>query len=230
MKRDEIVEKHPSYATIRIHRTMGGRPRLFGSPITDHRHTIRISIAAAERVHSLGYDRYHSSCNRPIMQVEMSAAQFAELITTVNSDETPCTLRIREGVRVEDPPDDVKVEADLVREKFGADVKAALAGLQPTVAAVEAILAKKSLTNADRAAAQAALHQFVRLIGDMAPFMLSQFEEATQRITTTAKIEVDAFMTSVIVAAGIKAINEQGLDAVPGDTRPALPAPKEGTP
>jgi hypothetical protein len=37
-------------------------------------------------------------------------------------------------------------------------------------------------------------------------------------------------MTSVIVAAGIKAINEQGLDAVPGDMRPALPAPKEGTP
>jgi hypothetical protein len=51
--------------------------------------------------------------------------------------------------------------------------------------------------------------------------------QATQRITTTAKTEIDAFMTSVIVAAGLKAINEHGLDAVPPEMRPALPAPQE---
>lgn len=227
---DEIVEKHPSYATILIHRTHGGgRRRLFGSPITDHQHTIRISISAAERIHNLGYDRYHGEI-RPITQVEMSAAQFAEMITTTNGGGVPCTLRIREGVRVEDPPDDVKVEADLVREKFAADVKAAMAELRPAVEAVEAILEKKSLTNADRKAAHAALGQFTRLISSTAPFMLDQFEEATQRITTTAKTEVDAFMTSVIVAAGLQALSERGLDAVPDSLRPALPAPKGETP
>lgn len=223
---NEIVERHPSYATIRIHRTQGGNARLFGSPIRDHQHTIRISVAAAERIHSLGCDRYYEHGGLPIMQVEMTAAQFAELITTVNSDSVPCTLRIRDRVRVEDPPDDVKVEADLVREKFAADVKDALTKLRPAMAAVEAILAKKSLTNADRTAARRGLEQFERLISDMAPFMLDQFEEATQRITTAAKIEVDAFMTSVIVAAGLKAINEHGLDAVPPEMRPALPAPE----
>ena len=228
MKRDdEIVEKHPSYATILIHRTHGGgRRRLFGSPITDHQHTIRISISAAERIHNLGYDRYYGEI-RPITQVEMSAAQFAEMITTTNGGGVPCTLRIREGVRVEDPPDDVKVEADLVREKFAADVKDALTKLRPAIAAVEDVLAKKALTNADRETARRALAQFERLIGDTAPFMLDQFEEATQRITTTAKTEIDAFMTSVIVAAGLKAINERGLDAVPPEMRPALPAPQE---
>ncbi len=224
---DEIIEKHPAYATIRITRTQGSNARLFGSPIRSHQHTIRISVAAAERIHSLGHDRYYEHGGMPIMQVEMTAAQFAELITTVNSDSVPCTLRVRDRVRVENPPDDVKVEADLVREKFAADVKDALTKLRPAMTAVEDVLAKKSLTNADRVAARHGLEQFERLISDMAPFMLDQFEEATQRITTAAKIEVDAFMTSVIVAAGLKAINEHGLDAVPPEMRPALPAPQE---
>ena len=147
--------------------------------------------------------------------------------TIVVCDSVPCTLRVRDRVRVENPPDDVKVEADLVREKFAADVKDALTKLRPAIAAVEDVLAKKALTNADRETARRALAQFERLIGDTAPFMLDQFEEATQRITTTAKTEIDAFMTSVIVAAGLKAINERGLDAVPPEMRPALPAPQE---
>lgn len=137
-------------------------------------------------------------------------------------------VRVRERVAVEPPPIDVKVEADLIRAQFAKDVQAQLDALQPAVAEIAEVIAKKSLTNDDRAKVRAALGQFTRLFSGTAPFMLEQFEEATQRITTTAKIEVDAFMTTAITAAGLKAISERGVEALPEGMRPALPAPEEG--
>lgn len=38
------------------------------------------------------------------------------------------------------------------------------------------------------------------------PFWLSQFDEAVERIMTTAKTEIDGFMTTVLKAAGMEAL------------------------
>ncbi len=44
-----------------------------------------------------------------------------------------------------------------------------------------------------------------------APFVVNQFHEATERVVTAAKLEIEAFTTNVLHAAGMHAIAESGL-------------------
>ena len=46
------------------------------------------------------------------------------------------------------------------------------------------------------------------------PFVVKQFQEATTRITTAAKAEVDAFVTGVVRAAGLQSIAEGRLPSL----------------
>ena len=48
-------------------------------------------------------------------------------------------------------------------------------------------------------------------LGSNIPFVVKQFQEATTRITTAAKAEVDAFVTGVVRAAGLQSIAEGRL-------------------
>jgi len=96
-------KKHKSWGSLQISR-VSGQVNLYGSHVT-HQHFIEMRILASERKHDLGQDWYYAG-GEPYIVVQMSSAQFAEAITSLNTSMsgTPCTIRYFNGEDFPRPP------------------------------------------------------------------------------------------------------------------------------
>lgn len=89
-------ETHPAWGLIGAHRGQAGPPGhvLFDSDIR-HQHVVTVRLYTARRKRDLHHDWIGS--DRPFVEVEMSEAQWAAFVSTMNSgDGVPCTIRLRE--------------------------------------------------------------------------------------------------------------------------------------
>lgn len=222
---EEEREEHPSYGMVRFSRCQGNPGRLFGSSLRTHESYVTLSVGSGERIHSSGYDRYFGSMRGEFIEVDLSAAQFAELLTTMNVGAgVPCTIRRFNGKKIENPPE-TQVEVEKIRTAFKRDMKNLASRCKSDVKAVQEILDKKNLTKADREEILNKVNRIMMNVESDTPFMLSQFEEATEKVVQHAKAEVDAFATANVLAEGIRSIAEQLnsktplLAAVPEETK-----------
>jgi hypothetical protein len=88
-------EVHPAFGQIQANRvTIGGGPGagavLFQSDIK-HGNTIRITIRRATRKRDLNHDWVHGG--QELMEVELSEAQWASFVSSMNTSGVPCTIR-----------------------------------------------------------------------------------------------------------------------------------------
>lgn len=92
---DHGDDTHPAFAMIAASR-MSSTPGqiLFDSDIR-HGHTVRITVTEATRKRDLNRDWVHGGV-RPVVEVEMSEAQWASFVSSMNTSGVPCTLRARE--------------------------------------------------------------------------------------------------------------------------------------
>jgi hypothetical protein len=200
----------------------GGGVRMFGSPIESPT-TIRLTIRRAVVKRDLAQDWYHG--RDELIEVRMSPAQFAELITNMNvGDGIPCTLVRVGGERQPECPQ------RHVREEIVDEFKSGMADLAKRVAALSAAALdivnnkdKKTLTNADRDAIRAALGQITRFLTDSGPFIHSQFDEAMDKTVNAAKAEVAAAITTIAHGLGLRQMADQFAAADLGGPL-ALPA------
>lgn len=207
----EREERHESFGMIQINRVSGGRghTRLFGSHISYHNNTIVIRVYRAVRAFSLSTERFFTDGRMPIVEIELSPAQFAEAITSLNAGAgLPCTIREVEGVHMEDLPDEHVPENQVIRNAFKEDVEGLRLDLQKQLEELDAILDKKRLNKADRSAIRSIVGNAVRLIDDHAPFVVRVFGESVAKTVTTAKAEVEAFVTNALVNAGMATFKE----------------------
>lgn len=213
---DESVEKHESYVTVGFSRRSGNPGRLFGSHIKTHQSYVTLKISQASRVHSLGSDRFHSSFNGDIVEVDMSAAQFAELLTTMNvGSGVPGTLRRVFNKSVEDPPD-ASLEVEKIRQGFEKRMRDLAVKCHDNAKVAYELLSQKSLSAVDRDKLRNSLRSVMTEVSANVPFMLEQFEEATEKVVASAKAEIDAFTTHSIILEGVKAIEARS-------TQPTVP-------
>lgn len=217
----EECEKHPSYGLVSISRRTGNPGRLFGSVLRSHESYITIAVKHGERQVSHGHDRFYGPIRGDVLEFDMSAAQFAEFLTTSNvGTGVPCTLRYINNEKVESPPD-VEVEAEKARKAFRKATREVSAGLEEKRKEVADILEdKKTLSKEDRKKILDVLFKAQQHLDSNAPFYLDQFEEATGRVIQHAKAEVDAFLTHNLISEGLKAVAQQALT-------PQLPASTE---
>lgn len=214
MPDDEFEREHPSYGLVNISRIMGstGQTRLFGSPLAHHYGMIRLSISSARWIHGLHHDRYHGSLRGEHIEIEMSAAQFADMITSLNMGAgTPCTIRRLAGVQIPNPPDHA-TEAEHIRDNFEGSLDTYKAKAHTYRKKIEELTQKLSTKAKDEI--RIALDVIEDQLGSNAPFVVKQFQEATTRITSAAKAEVDAFVTGVVRAAGLEAIADGRLPSL----------------
>ena len=203
---DEFEREHPSYGLVHISRITGGpgAHKLFGSPLAHHYGTIRLSIGIAKWIHGLHHDRYQGSLRGEHIEIEMSAAQFADMITSLNmGGGTPCTIRYLAGVEVPSPPDHA-TEAEHIRDTFEDSLDKYKAKARSYRKRIEELTSK--LSEKARKEIRIALDVIEDQLTANVPFVLKQFQEATTRITSAARAEVDSFVTNMIRAAGIEAI------------------------
>ena len=213
MPDDEFEREHPSYGILHISRTSGGTSaiRLFGSPLATHYGTIRLTISKGKWIHGLNHDRYFGM-SKDFIEIEMSAAQFADAITSLNMGSgTPCTIRYVGGERIAAPPDHL-TEAEHIRENFEGTLDKYKAKARTYRKKIEELTSKLSAKARDEI--RIALDVIEDQLASNVPFVVKQFQEATTRVTTAAKAEVDAFVTGVVRAAGLQSIAEGRLPSL----------------
>lgn len=217
---NEKMKTHESYGMIGVHRQTG-RSRLFGSALEGHDTSISITIREAKVGHDLSQNWFYG--DKIIAEVHMSQAQYAEMITTPNvGNGVPCTIRYRhtEGFKEMEALPDEPPEHARVKAEFVAEMDALLMKLKPRKAKVEAILAKKNINKADREELRAHFSSLSRFLWDHAPFVVDQFSRATERVVTTAKGEIDSFLTAVINRTGLEQLRKLQAAIPPPDEEP----------
>lgn len=204
----EVSETHPSYGMVRFSRRQGNPGRLFGSPVEDHQAYVTLVVARGESITSdHGYTRYYGGLRGDLIEVDMSAAQFAELLTSMNvGSGVPCTVRYHGGTKIENPPN-VKVEIERVRDAFKERIEAINDQARKDAKEAAELLDKKAaLTVAERKLLKEKLDRTFREVDSNTPYMLKLFEEAAEKVVTHAKAEIDAFVAHNVISEGIRAI------------------------
>jgi len=205
-------KKHPSFGVIGISRIHGERGGFFGSHVKKHHDFISLRISNASYRHELGKDWIRADGMLPIIEVELTPAQFAAMLTTMNvGDGVPCTIKFRDGKPTEPVPDDYGAEHERVVEEFRQKIEAKRAEVQPRLARVRELLTKKGTL---RVAEKEEILDLVEgLFRDFsrgnADFILEQFERSAEKVVTEAKALVDEFITSTAARLGMKALKER---------------------
>ena len=204
MSNKEETFAHESYGMIGLSRCRGN-VRLYGSSISNHGNFVTMRISHGERVHYLSKDWYRST--KRIAEIYLSSAQFAEMITSMNMGEgIPCTINWLNG-SVEEPPD-VEIETEKVHADFNRDLKDLVKNLKDSQKEIKDILGQKSIKVADRKTIEAALAKIVQDVEANIPFVLSQFQEAAEKVVSHAKAEIEAFTTARVMTARVAALTE----------------------
>lgn len=200
---------------VSFSRISGNPGKLFGSPLTDHQNFVRLRLGRAERTHRLGEDGFFGQ-DGDIVEANLSAAQFAELITTMNIGQgVPCTV-VRLGGQPVEPCPDEPTEQQLVQAGFESDAKSLAAEMEAARGEIAAAFeSKKSLGKHDREKILKRLDRMIRSVKEDMPFMLDQFRQAAQRMANAAKTEIDAFVSACAMAEGMRSLADKAQKAPP---------------
>lgn len=199
---------HPAYATIGCGRVNSGKGvYLFGSDFRHH-NTMRIVISRGTVTRDLSHDWVHGG--RELVEVELSEAQWATFVSTPNMGSwTPCTLRFR---AVPDPDDILGAQPGIAAVE---DRRAQLRGevqdtLADTLAAIDEALrvvdGVEKMGARARTAITNALQQARQEVQANLPFVAKSFDEHAERTVERAKVEVNAYLTSAVMRAGLEAL------------------------
>lgn len=211
---DDKEFSHESYGMVGFSRVSGDSGRMFGSSLPNQSTFIRLRVTRGVRHHRLGEDRYHGE-TKTMLELDLSAAQFAELLTSMNvGSGVPCTLRVVDGRQVEKCPEE-KLEAQQVRDDFKEKTAQVARNMDDSKKRIDALLAKKTVSQSDRKEVADLLGLIIQDVRSNMPFWLDQFHEATGKIITSAKAEIDSFMTHAVMSAGYKALAESSPITIP---------------
>jgi hypothetical protein len=199
---------HPAYGLVRMGVRTGGVPHLFGSDI-EHKQRITISICHAELHRALSHDWVHSK-GLPVVEIELSHSQFAEFITSPNSGEgIPCTITAVAGEGI---PSIAKLESK--SETFKREIEqAAKSRIEKALAKVGELGAliesgkhsKTALRDLHRE-----LQREVAYLPSSIEHVVTQAEEAIDKATTAAKIDIEATMQHQLQRVGAHAVANRG--------------------
>lgn len=208
---DNEYTSHPSYGSIRLSRTQGGDGRLFMSPLR-HDHRISITIGPAEHVRSLNTDTHYGKAQTYIT-IDLSEEQFARFVCGVgDGNGVPCTIRRLGQESVEAPPVQLAAERHYNEAKMTA--KETLQALDDLLGSIDEVAAKSPQKVRD--ALKSKVQEARRKVGDHMPWIVQMLHEHMDKVVSSAKIEVEAYVNRRLSGEGL------GLEAGEAAGRPAL--------
>lgn len=186
----EKEKEHESYGMIGVYHSTGGERALFGSSLT-HNNTVRVVIKAGKIFRVSHEDMYMGK--NTLIEIEMSEAQFAQLITSPNhGDGVPCTIRYVMGKKMEPCPFESK--AEIHRKEFEEHQREIKDKMDKLLEFVESAFETKTLKKADKEAIISKLINLKTEISSNTAFQVSQFDRQMEQTVTEAKAEIEAFL------------------------------------
>lgn len=201
-------EEHESYGIIGVANiSTSGDNQLFCSPLTNN-HSVKITVKHAVRDRELHRDWVFA--RGVVCEVEMSSAQYAQMISSPNIGEgTPCTLRYipGEGGRIPDPPSEIPPQ-----ERFSKELKDRAALLSTTLAemvvASHMVLQANSPSKEMRRNLKSKAEEAQREILSSLPFLIDSFQQEMDNLTMKARAEFEAMMVKTLTDRGLRALQE----------------------
>ena len=208
-ERDEDVFSHPAYGVVILSHVHGGGGNVFGSDI-GHLGRMRISVRRATLHRHLNRDWIHGH-GQELLDFEMTHAQFAEFITGVGKGEgTPITLRRAPETHAVSVPGIAKIESK--NDTFRREIRdAAIEKLDKMRAEVVRLVDLIESGKTPRAELRDIAANLARHVGQLPgnlEFVVSSAEEALEKATTDAKIEVEAFIGAKAKQLGLESIQQ----------------------
>jgi len=214
----ETVKRHPAFGLASFSRVNGGTTRLFGSELKSGSF-IRFELYQAASHWLLHAERYHTE-GVPIVQVELTAAQFAEMITTLNvGSGVPCTIRIANQKLIPNFKDEASTQ-ELIKEDLRADTAEIEQLMGKLQAELKQVLAETpNLSGAKKERLVRIVARIQQQLTSNMPFTLDQYHRAVDKTAKAAKAEVDSFITQAAITHGIPALSQM-LQPLPAKLSP----------
>lgn len=203
------VTKHPAYGQIHVNRVSGQR-ELFQVDYPQE-HWVELTISSASLNRSGGHDRVHA--DHELTRVAMSSVQWAQLLTSMNSMGSPCTLS-----RYTDPftgdfmtpklPPDHTAGADTFKDEIKRRAQASVQGVAAARARLAEIM-KGPLRKGDLAEVEELLRAAQ---GEMEGGVTYTVELAAEKIDDAAahaKAEINAHVDYSMQRLGERALGER---------------------
>lgn len=176
------------------HRVMCGSARpMFGSEIaTANPIYLRISGGSMSRSHS--DTRYHADI-KPIIEVAMTPIQWAEFLTSGNTEGVPCTIKQRDGKQMPD------VENPNIMAQFNAELKESADDVAKSTD--EIIKYVQGFVDADKPMSKTKMNELIRLLKNhrlssmnKMEYVRGEFEASMATVVMKAKSEINAYAES----------------------------------
>lgn len=201
-------ENHPSYGCVCLSRVTSSQGMsLFGSSIK-HSNVIRLRVNRASLRRNYHEDRHSSEGS--IVEVDFSPAQFAEMITSAGIGEgVPCTIRRLNNESIPEPRFDSKRE-QFANEFKGHTDEVALK-FNGLIAEMAEMAEKSTVGKKERQEFLKKLRMLKQDVECNTPFIAEQFNEQMDKTVHEAKVEVEAFVSDLVIRTGLEAIKRGPL-------------------
>jgi hypothetical protein len=207
-------EVHPAFAMIRANRisVSGGRDGgavLFDSDVV-HNNTVRITLETATRKRDGNHDYIHGG--KQLMEVEMSEAQWASFVSSMNTSGVPATLRWLPDGDVPGLPYAPRLALSMaeVRE---ATAKA-MAKIREARDAYEVAVESKAGAKAIKEA-RSKLHYVIENADKNMAWAAESLNRHTENVVTKARADIEAAVYQHAAQLGMSQGQVQGMVALP---------------
>lgn len=188
---------HPSFAQIQVSRINGHRV-MYDSDFNSHNY-IGLRISKSELKRDLSHDWHHEKDE--LIEVCMSEAQWATMVSSLNTSGTPCTLTYLMGKQIDRLPE----PTDRVNQ-FNAELSKHWLHAVEQLTEAQALVATLGLSKAKAAALESILNKAKSNISGNAQFVEKSFNEHMENSVEKAKCEANAYLYHVVQRAGLDAL------------------------
>lgn len=223
----EYTETHPSYGCIGISQ-VSGKGVLFGSEVY-HQHFISITISEACRV--VDEPREFVMSDRELVQIAMTQAQFAEMITSPNrASGVPCTIERftgdngqpwvhpKHGGRPKPPAPEHYTKK--YKNAMGERVDLISSRLKDAKEKADRLLSGEDKpTKANLKELSDALRMAQMNLDSNIPYVMEEMEEGIEKRMAAAVSEFDSYLAFSLQAKGLEHLASQAPRLTVGDQK-----------
>lgn len=213
---DRIIQEHPAYGRITLTHPSGGNTEMFGSDIVhNERIALRIDLAYEETAYGIpNYRSQPQSRGGRVVELEMTAYQWAGLVASHSGNGVPCTLRYITPHGQGNLPliDGQNTSTEQANREIEASLRAMMKSHAEGLEVLAALIAKGKANKGELQAAMGKFQEIHRKLPDVTAHAMSTFTEHSETVMARANAEIEASLNSLITRTGIKALGMKPLE------------------
>jgi HAMP domain-containing protein len=201
---EKTKEKHPAYGMISISRVQSTGTILFGSRIK-HNDYIQLSIHSAEKSRDAYSEHYFP--RNTLISVNLSAAQFANMLVKSNTSGVPCTIEyIKDEGRITPLQ-----KLDSLKTEIENDTTEQLQKIQSAAKQLSEIDFKGVINKTKKEEIKNLISRINNGINSNLDFLFERQVSKLEKVGSEIIAEAEARITSLVHETGVNALKKQNL-------------------